>query len=249
SDTTPSFTTMEFTTESALVLPNAGFENWHKDGDIQLVYGSGEQMWWDNGNHGSVKAGVNVTTQDTNFKHGGNSSIKLKSQFASIMGIGKFAAGNVFAGDYVKTDGTDGVIDMGRPIDSRPSKLTGYFRYVTGEVDYSNTELLPKGATDIGSIFIAIGDWDSPVTIKTKKSERQLFDPNDPHVIAYGELNQTANTSGEGFVPFTINLDYRDTDRLPTYILIVASASKYGDYFTGSTASTMWLDDLELVYE
>ena len=249
SGTTPSAVTKEFKTENALVLPNAGFENWHKDGDIQLVYGSGEQMWWDNGNHGSVKAGVNVTTQDTNFKHGGNSSIKLKSQFASIMGIGKFAAGNVFAGDYVKTDGTDGVIDMGRPIDSRPSKLTGYFRYVTGEVDYSNTELLPKGATDIGSIFIAIGDWDSPVTIKTKKSERQLFDPNDPHVIAYGELNQTANTSGEGFVPFTINLDYRDTDRLPTYILIVASASKYGDYFTGSTASTMWLDDLELVYE
>lgn len=44
-------------------------------------------------------------------------------------------------------------------------------------------------------------------------------------------------------------IDYRSLTRIPNYIVIVASASKYGDYFTGSTGSTMWLDDLELIYE
>lgn len=32
------------------------------------------------------------------------------------------------------------------------------------------------------------------------------------------------------------------------YIIIVASSSKYGDYFTGGDGSIMYLDDLELVY-
>ena len=35
----------------------------------------------------------------------------------------------------------------------------------------------------------------------------------------------------------------------PTYILIVASASKYGDYFTGSTSSVLLLDEFELLFD
>ena len=48
---------------------------------------------------------------------------------------------------------------------------------------------------------------------------------------------------------FKINLTYRDYFTRPKYILIVASASKYGDYFTGSTSSVMYLDECELVFE
>ena len=39
------------------------------------------------------------------------------------------------------------------------------------------------------------------------------------------------------------------SNRKPTDIILVGSASRYGDYFTGSTGSTLWLDDLELIYE
>ena len=31
--------------------------------------------------------------------------------------------------------------------------------------------------------------------------------------------------------------------------MIVCSASRWGDYFTGSTQSEMWLDDFELLYD
>ena len=48
---------------------------------------------------------------------------------------------------------------------------------------------------------------------------------------------------------FKLKLDYRSLTRKPTYIVVVASASKYGDYFTGGDGSTLWLDDLELIYE
>ena len=44
-------------------------------------------------------------------------------------------------------------------------------------------------------------------------------------------------------------IEYRNMDTKPTSIVLVASSSKYGDYFTGGVDSTMWLDDLKLVYE
>lgn len=248
SGTTPSAISLEFTTESQFIIPNAGFENFHTEGKVLLMYGEGESMWWDSGNHGSATLNKNITTQDTEVKHSGNSSLKMKSQFVGLGAIGKFAAGNVFVGTYSGTDGTNGILDFGRPFTTRPNKLTGYYKYVTGEVDYSDTDALPKGSpNDVGNIYIAIGDWDAPVHITTK--DKNLFDKNDPHIIGFGEIVQTANTDGDGLVPFSINIDYRATDRIPTYIVIVASASMYGDYFTGSSASTMWLDDLELVYE
>ena len=191
----------------------------------------------------------NVTTPDEAYKHSGKYSVKLQSQFVGVMGIGKFAAGNLFTGQFIGRDGTNGILDFGRTFTSRPSKLRGYIKYTPGTVDYSETDALTNGATDIGIVYIALGDWDAPVRITTK--DKNLFDKNDEKIIAYGEQELTTQTQGQdgGLLEFEIPLDYRSLTRIPSYIVIVASASKYGDYFTGSTGSTMWLDDLELIYE
>ena len=100
---------------------------------------------------------------------------------------------------------------------------------------------------DKAHIYIALGDWDTPVKIRTKKSVRQLFDKNDSHVIAYQEMivDQTVSNWTE----FKLDLEYRSLTRQPKYIIVVCSASKYGDYFTGGEGSTLWIDDFELIYE
>ena len=67
--------------------------------------------------------------------------------------------------------------------------------------------------------------------------------------IAYGELPSGAATAGDGFVEFNIPIEYRNLDDKPTHIIVVCSASKYGDYMVGGDGSTMYLDDLELVYD
>ncbi len=36
---------------------------------------------------------------------------------------------------------------------------------------------------------------------------------------------------------------------MPTHLIVVCSASRWGDYFTGSTDSCLLVDDLELIYE
>lgn len=259
SGVTPSAVICSFSTESATQLPNGGFERW-TDGSPMLIYGSGEDMFWDSGNHGASTLGGNVTTSDSSVRHSGTYSAKLKSQFIGISIFGKFAAGNIFAGKYLKTDGTDGILGWGRDFSSRPKALHGYVRYISGKVNYSSDQIA-SGAQDQGIIYIALGDWDKveetntkeywPVIIKTKSSERQLFDPseNNTGIIAYGEQVYYDSTEGSGMIEFTIDLDYRSLERKPTSIVVVASASRYGDYFAGSTDSTMWLDDLELIYE
>jgi hypothetical protein len=212
-------------------------------------------MWWDSGNHGSATMSKNLTTKSEEYVHDGNYSAYLKSQFAGVGIFGKFAAGNIFTGKYLDTSGMNGgIIGWGRPFTSRPTKLTGWVRYVCGTVDYSEKNL-SKGDKDKGQIFIALGDWAGttyngetwPVVINNT-SEDTLFNPNDESIIGYCELTFDDSTSGDGLTEFTLNIDYR-SNRKPTAIIIVASSSKYGDYFEGSTGSAMWLDDLKLVYE
>ena len=48
---------------------------------------------------------------------------------------------------------------------------------------------------------------------------------------------------------FTIDIEYRDLKRKPTYIVIVATSSKYGDYFAGSTNSVLLVDEFELGFD
>ncbi|MCD8182222.1 MAG: PCMD domain-containing protein [Bacteroides sp.] len=251
----------EFHTGNIEALPNGSFENWHNSSPA-LIYGAAETMFWDSGNHGSSTMGIDVTVYDESVTAPGNTgsrSIKMKSQFVGISIFGKFAAGNVFVGEYLKTDGTDGILGFGRKFTSRPIALKGYLRYEMHAISHSTLAEVPKGANDNAHIYVALGDWkkgtavikdsEAPVLIKTKDSERKLFDKNSNYVIAYGEHLEKESTLGSEMMPFEISIDYKDKTRLPQYIIVVASASRYGDYFTGGEGGTLWLDDLELVYE
>nr|WP_302829227.1 DUF4493 domain-containing protein [uncultured Bacteroides sp.] len=254
----------QFTTEPTTQLANSSFEYW-TDGTPMLIYGSGQSLWWDSGNHGSSSANINITTYSEEYKHSGNFSAKLESKKAGLMGVYQFAAGNLFAGKYVKTemDGVrgNGTLGWGRPFTSRPVALKGYIRYIPNTVNMTNNcSYISEGDMDKGQIYIALGNWVGesangetwPVIIKTNfknGNNAKLFDPNDTSIIAYGEKTWDAATEGDDMIEFRIPIEYRSTDTKPTNIILVASSSKYGDYFTGGIGSTMWLDDLELVYE
>lgn len=245
-----------FSTEAATQLPNAGFEEWDTSSKAYLVYASGGTMFWDSGNHGSSTMNKNVTVPATDKKHSGTYSAKLESQFVGIGTIGKFAAGNLFVGKYLATQGTDGVLGWGRPFTSRPKALRGYVHYtpaaITDVASNAPAEYV-KGDMDRGIVYIAIVDntktaynsesWPCVVETKTTK----LFDKNGSNVIAYGEKVFEGATAGNDMVPFEITLDYRTEDVKACNIILTISASKGGDYFTGGP-SVMYVDDLELVY-
>lgn len=148
-----------------------------------------------------------------------------------------------------------GVLGFGRSFTSRPKALRGYIRYESGVVDKGGN-MISKGQQDIGIIYIALtsGDGESyddgstwSCIVRTKN--QKYFDKNATNIIAYGEQTWENSTSGNGMIEFTIPIDYRKLDEVPNRIVLVAAASKFGDYFQGSSGSTMWLDDVELIYE
>ncbi len=251
-------TPMEFTTEVAAQLPNASFEDWHMDGKVYLAFGEGGKKFWDSGNKGATTLGNSITTPGTEVFHSGTSSAQLLSKFIGLGIIGKFAAGNLFAGEYLETAGTDGVLGWGRPFASRPSAVKVWVKYRPGTQvsDKFNTGYLNGRSNDVGIIYVALTDGTTDeykgsqwsVVVNTSAGNRRLFDRTEPRVIAYGEHVMETATSGEDMVQVTIPLDYARIDARPVNIIFVASASRYGDYFCGCEGSTMWLDDIELVY-
>ena len=253
---------IERTTEGVAQLVNSGFENWCVEKGIVYPYSVGESPYWGTGNVGSSIVGVTLTEGVEDIRPGstGKLSARLASTYASVFGVGKFAAGNLFIGSYVRNDGTNGIVNFGRYFSSRPTALKGWLKYNCGVVDRVTNQppgkTVKEGDSDCGMIFIALGDWDaatyggtdeSPVSIATRYIEETAFDPNSPAVIAYGEMPLTQSVGS--WQEFTIPLEYRATNRIPTHIILVCSASRYGDYFTGSTQSVLWLDDFELLYE
>ena len=117
-----------------------------------------------------------------------------------------------------------------------------------------------KGQPDSCCIYIALGDWEPvtyvsskgttyscPYLIRTRPSTLHLMDMNSPNLIAYGQLTKGEDVST--WTTETIRLNYRVKDRQPKYVIVVASSSKYGDYFTGGEESLLQLDNIELLYE
>lgn len=242
---------ISFTTESATPIPNGGFEQWHiASNDAQNPWEAGGNSFWDTGNGGAILIGKNVTTS-TADKHSGQQAAQLQSQFVGALGIGQFAAGNIFTGSFVGRDGMDGILEFGRPYTSRPTGLKGFYKYIPKTIDYASATnpnlTYLKGKSDSCYIYIALCDWDKPLEIRTKASNRQLFNPKDPGVIAYAEFISGSITNT--YQEFNLELKYNATDRKPKYVIIVASASKYGDYFTGGNGSILYLDDFELTFE
>lgn len=243
------------TTQSTETLPDGDFENWWKNGKIWCPWAEGAEQWpdggrfWDTGNTGAATLGEsNVKPSDYVPAGLSGQSAELKTEFKGIAGIGKLAAGSIYTGSYKKTDGTNGILDFGRSWNVRPTKLRGYYQYTNGDINYSNKEMeYLKGRPDTCSIYIAMTDWTAPYEIRTNPNNRQLFDKNASYVIGYGQLER--GTSMDAYEEFEIELEYRSTSIMPSYIMITCASSKYGDYFTGSSSSVLYVDQLSLDYD
>lgn len=250
---------VSFTTGEEATVPNMGFENWHQDGKVICPWQEGEDSWWDTGNWGSTtlseKDNITLSTEDIRTGSTGKFAAILKSQKIVV----KFAAGNLFIGEYKKTVGTNGILGFGRSFTSCPTRLKGYFKYQTALISEAIDKYASlKNQPDTCIVWVALGDWSlqenpetgekTAVEIQTEsKGNGKYFDKNDSHIIAYGEM--TCGENVNEYTPFSIELEYRATDRKPTALLIVCSASKYGDYFTGAPGATMWVDDFSFEYD
>ena len=236
----------------------------------------GKSMFWGSGNgegvdgvNGSANLGIVITTVDRADKVEGSQSVcAMTSEMANML-----AAGNLFTGQFRELVGTKGgMVNFGRPWTTRPKALKLYCKYTTGKMNIING--MPPGVVlsgadyDRAQIKFALGTWnyreyggtpDSPILINTTDEKTFVDFYTDDNTIANGDLilyndgysinreNKTSDDTGK-WVEYTIPLQYRDMETIPTHIIISCAASQYGDYCTGCSSSKLWLDAFELVY-
>lgn len=269
----------DFTTAQIAQLPYSDFETWsiytgkYIGKKFETYYlgtqseANNHDAFWDSGNYGTSSGlaafAYKNPTQSADGKRTdglGNKVAYLKSQFVGIGSAGQFAAGNLYIGKYGETIGTSGAkINFGRKWTVRPTSLHGWYKYKAGTIDYQGKNgPQVKDSPDQCAIYIALVKTTNPVSEElyhllnnTDISTFIDFSENNKDIIAYGEISESQSkvSINNDWEEFDVPLIYRDKEAIPTHILVVTSASKYGDYFTGSTSSEMWLDDFELKYD
>lgn len=243
-----------FTTEAQTAIYNGGFESWYADGDISICGSQADGKYWNSSNAGAASFIGSVTTQDTGFKRSGNSSARLETKYAVI----KLAAASLFTGDFIGLIGTKGAkLDWGVPFTSRPVALKGYYTYTPVKINRGSQPAgvgaPAKGENDECQIFCALVTEQFHVANAEASGYEMTTNidwQNDSRVVAYGQMTQ--NTTVSSWTEFNIPLEYHSLTTKPTHMIIVCSASKWGDYFYGGAGndagSLLYLDDFELVY-
>lgn len=240
---------VEFTTGGVYELPNADLEEWtNKDNKIWCPTSSLLNATWDTGNHATAGVGAgNLTTPSDDVRPGskGSKSAYMASMKASVMGIGKFAAGNLFVGEFIAIDGMGGIVDFGKPMttSARPTGVRFWMKNNCGTINEGNYTT----GLDLTKIFACICDRTEPYRVNTN-DESTLFNPNTAkNVIACGVYE--SSTSVSQWTEMTLKLEYKDYKSTPNFFVFTLTCSGYGDYFTGSTQSWMYIDDVEILYD
>lgn len=244
------------------IINNLSFDNWYKDGDAWYPNASSSSSdWvWDTANGGTAMLDCYPTNPDESIlvdSAPGKKAAKMVSQMTTGM-IKKFAAGNIYTGKFydVSLSPAGAMLDWGLQFTSRPLALRGWFRYEPKPINqvgdgYGHL----NGQMDKCQIQIFLTDWTGMFRINayTDISKSRYVDFNADYILAHGEMITDNNTTDDadtknGYVQFTIPLKYRSL-KDPSFIVISGAASRYGDYFTGGEGSTLYLDELELIYD
>lgn len=119
------------------------------------------------------------------------------------------------------------------------------------------------GAPDLAKIFFCVADWAEPHCVYSA-DESTFFDPRTAEGVsgvAYfdsdtqvdGISKRWIESSEEGeptaWHEMTIPIDYKDMSLATRQLVFTFTCSGYGDYFTGSTDSWMYADDVELLFD
>lgn len=240
-------------------VPNLGFEEWSErsgrtTGALAGTYSywtsneGGKDIYWESGNLGAAINGNQLLYQETTDivnAPNNKSAARLVSKYVGIaaLNLGAFSAGSIFSG-IIKEAGSGGAtLSYGQLHNGFPTKLEGWYKYEAGDIDYNGS------GKDKGMIYVAL--MTSTQIVSSPLSGTPVrFDPKASVVFAYGELviDQTVDVYTQFSIPLTYYEGKMPDTGTPVYIIIMATSSKDGDVFTGSTSSVMYVDEFSLDY-
>lgn len=236
-------------------LYNMNFDQWDNSGNCYGNDAGNEQKKvWGSANATTSLLGYFTCTREDDFlaktgkdKH----AVKLQTQYIYsnliLFEVKKLAAGNFFTGQMGKIElsKANATLQWGIPFSFRPKALEGYACYKPQIIEYTDQQHKDKeGTMDSAHVFVLLTDWDKQFVVDPAANSFVDID-NDPHIIGYGKVGY--NSTMDDYERFTINIEYRN-ERTPKYVVVVASSSALGDYFTGAHGSALYLDEFRFLY-
>ena len=231
--------TCTFTTEAYVEIPNLNFNTWTsvKKGfltkrDCWFPNADQANSYWATGNDGVVtlKSSNSIPVED------GRDGYSVQLSTVSITMVG-YAAGNLFIGEY-NTNMSDPAssVKFGRPYSgARPVKLSGWYKYALGATMRTDAKIPADRTLTSDECEIYVKLWSGDTLI--------------------GEGSFVDNKNVSEYTKFECPINYVDETKRPDKITIVATSSRYGGEFEGTSVvgqlaegSTLWVDDFELSY-
>lgn len=245
-----------------------GFENYSLDetGRYNVwfemdEYGTQRNIWA-SGNAGFAFTGRGETASDfpTSASDGGvkGACVKLTTCDTGVFGewAGKpIAAGNIFLGEFSSTDAMSNHLKATRfgvqMVSGKPVALKGYYKYKAGDVYTDGNKNEVPGMKDSCAIYTVLFEVDPNNFIPLKGDDVKT----NERVVMIAELkNQVESDEWIEFeIPYELvegkEFDYERLSNNAYAITLVASSSKGGDTFEGAIGSTLYVDEINIVWE
>ena len=231
--------TYSFTTEAFVEIPNLNFNTWTKTQkglftkrDCWFPNSDQANSYWATGNEGVVtlKSSNSIPIED------GRDGYSVQLSTISITMVG-YAAGNLFIGEYNTDMGNPAnSVKFGRPYSgARPVKLSGWYKYAPGATMRDGGKIPADRTLTSDECEIYVKLWAGETLI--------------------GEGSFVDNKNVSVYTQFECPINYVDPTKRPDKITIVATSSRYGGEFEGTSVvgqlaegSILWVDDFELSY-
>lgn len=231
------------------------------NGRYQIFYdimSNGDSVTWASGNSGFALTGVAQqmtdypTMQDDNGYKGKCAKLVTRNtgDFGSMFGM-PIAAGNLFIGTF---DLLNAIPDarkatrLGRPFEHVPTYISGYYKYKAGDVYKRNGEVVNgmKDQCDIYAIFYETDD-----EVKYLDGFNGLTSPNLISVARITDQKETDEWT-HFYLPFVAQpgkvIDKEKLKNGGYQLGIIFSSSIHGDTFEGAEGSTLYIDEVEVIY-
>lgn len=220
-----------------------------------------EIMDWASGNSGFALTGAGEEDPSTfptfsvadGYKGKG---VKMVTRATGSFGVAVkmyIAAGNLFMGTFNVSEALNSALkatQFGMPFEHVPTYLKGYYKYKAGDVYQENGEPVDgkKDTWDVYAIF-----YETDANTKILDATNQFTHPNLISVARISEKDRLETDEWTQFyLPFVMkpgkSIDREKLKAGKYNLAIVFSSSIEGDRFKGAVGSTLWIDEVELIY-
>ncbi len=231
------------------------------NGRYQIFYdftASGDSVTWASGNAGFALTNQNLQVDDFPTMQADDGYVgkcaKLTTRgtgsFGELLGM-SMAAGNLFIGTFNLADALpDGraAVRFGRIFEHVPTYVSGYYKYKAGDSYKINGEEVSgkKDQCDIYAIFFETDD-----EVEYLDGFNRFSSPNLISVARISNQKETDEWT-HFYIPFVARPGkVVDKEKLANggYRLALAFTSSInGDIYEGAEGSTLWVDEVEIIY-